>query len=119
MLENVGDAGVGVLRRHVACGLKRGSCSSSGLAYLCARMGSALHRLRAAHKEMLHGEPPGAPLLFDLRNDAAPPCAARENLARELRVADGSRQTNAAGVNTRHAREALNAAQRLSSAIAA
>ena len=89
VLEDIGDAGVGVLGRHVAGGLKRGSCGSGRLAYLCAGMGPALHRLRAAHKEMLHGETPGAPLLFNLRNDAAPARAAREDLARELGVADG------------------------------
>ena len=89
VLEDIGDAGVGVLGRHVAGGLKRGSCGSGRLAYLCAGMGPALHRLRAAHKEMLHGETPGAPLLLDLRDDAAPARAAREDLARELGVADG------------------------------
>ena len=119
VLEDVGDTGVGVLGRHVAGGLKRRSCGSGRLAYLCAGMGPALHRLGAAHKEMLHGETPGAPLLLDLRDDAAPACTARENLARELGVADGSRQADAAGVDARHAREALDAAQRLPAAVAA
>ena len=119
VLKDIGYAGIGVLGCHVAGGLKRGSCGSSGLAYLCAGMGPALHRLRTAHEEMLHGETPGASLLFDLRDDAAPPCAVRENLASELRVADGGRQTYAAGVDARHAREALDAAQRLPAAVAA
>ena len=91
VLEDIGDAGVGVLGRHVAGGLKRRSCGSGGLAYLRAGMGSALHRLGAAHEEMFHGETPGAPLLLDLRDDAAPARAAREDLARELGVADGGR----------------------------
>ena len=119
VLEDISDAGVGVLGRHVAGRLKRRSCGPGGLAYLRAGMGSALHRLGTAHEEMFHGETPGAPLLLDLRDDAAPARAAREDLARELGVADGGRQADAAGIDARHAREALDAAQRLSSAVAA
>ena len=80
---------------------------------------SSLLRLGTRVVEVLHGDAPHAARLLKTGDDAVASRPLRQEGARALGVADGCRQTDAAGLHACHAREPLDKAERLPAAVAA
>ena len=80
---------------------------------------SSLLRLRARVVEVLHGDAPQAARFLKAGDNAVASCSLREEGARALGVADGGRKADAPGLHARHARKALDEAERLAAAVAA
>ena len=68
---------------------------------------------------MLHGDAPYAARFLKTGDNAVTSRSLREKSARALGVADGGRKANTAGLYARHARKALNKAERLPATVAA
>ena len=94
------------------------ACEHLGFLRTCAHKSSLL-RLGARVVEVLHGDAPHAARLLKAGNDAVAPCSLRQKGTRAFRVSDGGRKANAPGLHARHARKALDKAERLPAAVAA
>ena len=108
-----------------ADGQRRGWCRRNALAcehlsFLRTRAReSSLLRLGTRVVEVLHGDTPHAARLLKAGDDAVASRPLRQEGTRALGIADSGRKADAPGPNARHAREAFDKAERLTTAVTA